>query len=210
MADRILAVSDYTRRAIHREYGIPLEKIEVVHNSIDHSAIAPMEPDNAYRYLAAMKAQGYKVLTTVGRLTVQKGLPNWLRAAKLVVEHEPKTLFLVVGSGDQYDELIQLSAELGIGKNVIFTGFQRGKTWRDAFSISDLFVMPSVSEPFGLTPLEAAAYGAPSLISKQSGISEVLHSCLRVDFWDTDEMANQMIAAVRGDRFAKPIARKRP
>ncbi len=197
MADRILAVSDFTRRAIHHEYGIPLDKIEVVHNSIDHDGIVQLEPDNIYRYLATMKGQGYKVITNIGRLTIQKGLPNWLRAAQLVVQREPKTLFLVVGSGDQYQELIELSAELGIGKNVIFTGFQRGKAWRDAFAISDLFVMPSVSEPFGLTPLEAAVYGAPSLISKQSGVAEVLHSCLRVDFWDVSEMANQMIAAVR-------------
>lgn len=205
MADRILAVSDYTRQAIHREYGIPLDKIEVVHNSIDHNSIVPLDFDNTYRYLATMKAQGYRVLTTIGRLTVQKGLTNWLRAARLVVDKEPRTIFLVVGSGDQYEELIQLSAELGIGKNVIFTGFQRGKAWRDAFAISDLFVMPSVSEPFGLTPLEAATYGAPSLISKQSGIAEVLHSCLRVDFWDTHDMADQMIAAVRSDALRSQL-----
>jgi glycosyltransferase involved in cell wall biosynthesis len=197
MADRILAVSDYTRRAINREYGIPLDKIEVVHNSIDYGTIVPLDIDNTYRYLATLKGQGYKVVTNIGRLTVQKGLPNLLRAAQLVIQREPKTMFVIVGSGDQYEELIQLSADLGIGKNVIFTGFQRGKAWRDAFVIADLFVMPSVSEPFGLTPLEAAMYGAPSLISKQAGVGEILHSCLRVDFWDVDEMANQMIAAVR-------------
>lgn len=199
MADRILAVSNLTRQAIHREYGIPLDKIEVVHNSIDPDGITQLDPDNAYRYLAALKAQGYKVVTNIGRLTVQKGLPNLLRAAQLVVQQRPKTMFLVVGSGDQYVELIQLAAELGIGKNVIFTGFQRGKAWRDAFAIADLFVMPSVSEPFGLTPLEAASYGTPSLISKQSGIAEVLHSALRVDFWDVNEMANQIIGALRSE-----------
>lgn len=197
MADRILAVSDYTRQAIARDYGIPLDKIEVVHNSIDLNTVTPLDPDNTYRYLSSLKAQGYKVVTNIGRLTVQKGLPNLLRAAQLVIQKQPKTMFVVVGSGEQYEELIGLSAELGIGKNVIFTGFQRGKAWRDAFAVADLFVMPSVSEPFGLTPLEAALYGAPSLISKQSGIAEVLHSALRVDFWDIDEMANQIIAAVQ-------------
>ena len=199
MADRILAVSDFTRQAIHREYGIPLDKIEVVHNSIELDSIVPLDADNTYRYLATLKAQGYKVVTNIGRLTVQKGLPNFLRAAQLVVRQQPKTMFLIVGSGEQYEELIQLSAELGIGKNVIFAGFQRGKAWRDAFAAADLFVMPSVSEPFGLTPLEAAVYGAPSLVSKQSGIAEVLHSCLRVDFWDVNEMANQMIAVLRSN-----------
>ncbi|HET7629858.1 MAG TPA: glycosyltransferase family 4 protein, partial [Candidatus Saccharimonadales bacterium] len=196
MADRILAVSDYTRRMIHREYGIPLDKIEVVHNSLDPTSVVPLDEDNTYRYLSTLKGQGYKVVTNVGRLTVQKGLPNLLRAARLVIERQPKTVFVIVGAGDQYEELIQLSAELGIGKHVIFTGFQRGKAWRDAFAIADLFVMPSVSEPFGLTPLEAAVYGAPSLISKQAGVGEILHSCLRVDFWDINEMANQMIATV--------------
>jgi glycosyltransferase involved in cell wall biosynthesis len=146
-----------------------------------------------------MKRLGYRVVVNVGRLTIQKGLPNLLRAARLVVDQDPKTLFLIVGSGEQYNELIRLAAELGIGPSVIFTDFQRGKRWRDAFAIGDLFVMPSVSEPFGLTPLEAIGYGTPSLISKQSGVSEVLHSCLRVDHWETREMANQILAVLRDD-----------
>ena len=106
---------------------------------------------------------------------------------------------MIVGSGEQYTELIDLASELGISKNVIFTGFQRGKNWRDSFAIGDLFVMPSVSEPFGLTPLEAAGYGTPSLISKQSGVAEVFHNCLKVDFWDIDEIANQITTVVRND-----------
>jgi glycosyltransferase involved in cell wall biosynthesis len=206
MADRILAVSDYTRKAIAREYDIPLDKIEVVHNSIDPTTIAPLDGDNTYRYLSGLKAQGYKVVTNIGRLTVQKGLPNMLRAAQLVVQKAPKTMFVIVGSGDQYEELIELSADLGIGKNVIFTGFQRGKAWRDAFAIADLFVMPSVSEPFGLTPLEAAVYGTPSLISKQSGVAEIFRNCLRVDFWDINEMANQMLAAVTSEPLQQQLA----
>ena len=101
----------------------------------------------------AMKTRGYKVVTNVGRLTIQKGLPNLLRAAREVVVRLPNTIFLIVGSGEQYNELIELAAELGISKNVVMAGFQRGKRWRDSFSVADLFVMPSVSEPFGLTPL---------------------------------------------------------
>ncbi len=199
MADRVIAVSQHTKNAIIRDYGVPTDKIEVVHNSIESDDIVPLEADNSYSYLEAMKKLGYRVVVNVGRLTIQKGLPNLLMAAKAVVERAPKTLFLIVGSGEQLYELIELAAGLGIGPNVIFADFQRGKTWRDAFAIGDLFVMPSVSEPFGLTPLEAAGYGTPSLVSKQSGISEVLNNCLKVDFWDVDEIANKITAVMRSD-----------
>jgi len=199
LADQVIAVSNHTKKAIIREYAIPADKIIVVHNSLDTLDVQPLDPDNTYNYLSKMKSQGYKVIVNVGRLTVQKGLPNLLRAAKEVVARAPKTLFLIVGSGEQERELLLQAAELGISRNVIFTGFLRGKKWRDAFAIGDLFVMPSVSEPFGLTPLEAIGYGTPVLISKQSGVSEVIKNCLKVDFWDTDEMANQMTAVVQND-----------
>jgi len=199
MADRVIAVSQRTKNAIIEDYGIPADKIEVVHNSIEPGDIAPLDDNNIYHYLDMMRSQGYRVVVNVGRLTIQKGLPNLMRAAKEVVAHAPKTLFLIVGSGEQYYELIDLAAELGIGPNVLFTDFQRGKKWRDAYAIGDLFVMPSVSEPFGLTPLEAIGYGTPALVSKQSGISEVLLNCLKVDFWDINEMANQITAVVQND-----------
>lgn len=199
LADRIMAVSQLTKDVIVREYDIPADKIEVVHNSIDVSAYGDLDPNNAYNYLAKMKQNGYRVVSNIGRLTVQKGLYNLMLAAKEVVARAPKTIFLIVGSGEQYQELLQLSADLGIGGNVVFTDFQRGKRLRDAFAISDLFVMPSVSEPFGLTPLEAIIYGTPVLVSKQSGVSEVLTNCLKVDFWDVNEMANQITAVVTHD-----------
>jgi len=192
-ADTIIAVSELTKRAIVRDYHIPEDKIEVVYNSLDQAQLQPIDGNNAYRYLMQLKAHGYRVVTNVGRLTIQKGLTNLLYAAKEVVARMPKTIFLIVGSGDQYQELISLSADLGIGANVIFVGFQRGKEWRDSFGIADLFVMPSVSEPFGLTPLEAGFYGVPSIISKQAGVSEVFKSCLKVDFWDVNEMANKIV-----------------
>ena len=207
MADRIIAVSEHTKNAIIRDYQIPADKIEVVHNSIDPSGIEALDGDNSYRYLSLMKSLGYRVVVNIGRLTIQKGLPNMLRAAQLVIQKQPKTLFLIVGSGDQYYELIELANELGIGDKVIFTDFQRGKRWRDAYAIGDLFVMPSVSEPFGLTPLEAIAYGTPSLVSNQSGVSEVLRNCLKVDFWDIDEMANQIAAVVGSDALRDELLR---
>lgn len=205
MADRIIAVSSLTKQSIMKDYGIPSDKIEVVHNSIDLNDVSPLDGDNSYAYLEALKARGYKVIVNIGRLTVQKGLPNFLRAAAEVVKRAPKTIFLIVGSGEQYFELIDMAAELGISKNVMFAGFQRGKQWRDAFAIADLFVMPSISEPFGLTPLEAIGYGTPPLISKQSGVSEVLKNCLKVDFWDVQEMANQIVTLVENDPLRREL-----
>jgi glycosyltransferase involved in cell wall biosynthesis len=199
LADKVIAVSGHTKQAIVREYAVPEGNIKVVHNSIDQAEIQPLDADNAYRYLERMKAKGYRVVVNAGRITIQKGLPNLLYAAKEVIDRAPKTLFLIVGSGDQYNELLRLAAQLGISKNVILTDFQRGKRLRDAFAIGDLFVMPSVSEPFGLTPLEAIGYGTPALISKQSGVAEVLQNCLKVDFWDINEMANQIVAVVQND-----------
>lgn len=199
LADRVIAVSEHTKRTIVRDYGIPADKIEVVHNSIEPDDLVPLDDDNVYRYLDMMRTKGYRVVVNVGRLTIQKGLPNLLRAAKEVVAKNPKTLFLIVGSGEQYYELIDLAANLGIGPNVLFTDFQRGKNWRDAYAIGDLFVMPSVSEPFGLTPLEAIGYGTPALVSKQSGVSEILNNCLKVDYWDINEMANQIVGVMQND-----------
>lgn len=199
IADRVIAVSEHTKKAIVRDYGVPADKIEVVHNSIEPADLVQNHGQNVYRYLEMMRNQGYRVVVNIGRLTIQKGLPNLLRAAKEVIAHNPKTLFLIVGSGEQYYELVDLAAGLGIGQNVIFTDFQRGKNWRDAYSVGDLFVMPSVSEPFGLTPLEAIGYGTPALVSKQSGVSEILNNCLKVDYWDVDEMANQITSVMQND-----------
>jgi len=199
IADRIIAVSEHTKKAIIREYGIPADKIEVVHNCFDPDNLIPESGDNAYAYLHQLKQEGYRIVASVGRLTVQKGLPNLLHAFREVVAREPKTLLLMVGSGEQRNELIQLSADLGIGQNVVFADFQRGKRYRDAYAIADLFVMPSVSEPFGLVALEAIGYGTPILVSRQSGVAEVINNCLKVDFWDIQQMANQITAVIQND-----------
>jgi glycogen(starch) synthase len=199
IADRVIAVSQLTKDSIVREYGIPAGKIEVVHNHFDPDNLMSGNTGNVYRYLSYMKSLGYRVVINVGRHTIQKGLPNLLHAFKEVVAREPKTFLLLVGDGEQKFELVHLAAELGIGDHVFFTGFQRGKPWRDAYDISDLFVMPSVSEPFGLVALEAIGYGTPVLISKQSGVSEVIRNCLKVDFWDINDMANKITAVVQND-----------
>jgi glycogen(starch) synthase len=199
IADRVIAVSQHTKNAIIREYGIPADKIEVVHNHFDPSGLIPEDGANAYNYLYEMKKHGYRVISSVGRLTIQKGLPNLLKAFKEVIARAPKTMLLMVGSGEQRNELISMAAEVGVGCNVLFADFQRGKGYRDAYAIADLFVMPSISEPFGLTALEALGYGTPILVSKQSGVSEMITNSLQVDFWDIDEMANKMTAVVQND-----------
>lgn len=195
MADRIIAVSQATKATIVREYHIPAEKIEVVHNSIDTDQLQPLDVENCYRYLTAMKQLGYMVVTNVGRLTVQKGLTHLLHAARQALAKQPKLLFLLAGVGEQYHELLELSAELGISESIIFTGeFARGKAWRDAFAIGDVFVLPSVSEPFGITVLEAIGYGSPAIVSRQAGVREVIRNVLTFDCWDTQKLADQLVA----------------
>ncbi|QQS19595.1 glycosyltransferase family 4 protein [Candidatus Saccharibacteria bacterium] len=200
LADRIFAVSQATKDTIVREYDIDPSKVEVVHNAMEFEPHELYEDrsDNTFRYLTRMKEAGYGVVVSAGRLTIQKGLTHLLRAFQKAVSKRPKSLLLIVGPGEQYVELVELAAELGLSGNVIFTGHLNGtgKQWRDAFRAGNLFVMPSVSEPFGLTPFEALAQKTPALISRQTGASEILHSVLKVDYWDTDEMANQIVAVL--------------
>ena len=201
LADRVIAVSEHTKRLIIQNYAVPEDKIEVVHNSINVEELIDLDPNNVYRYLEYLKQRGYKVITNIGRLTLQKGLTNLIRTLAKVKQFYPKVILLIVGSGEQYYELIELSAQLGVAQNVLFTDFQRGKNWRDALAIGNLFVMPSVSEPFGLTPLEAISYKTPALISKQSGVSEILTNALKIDFWDIDEMTNQIVSVLENQEL---------
>ena len=197
MADKVVAVSQWTKDIIVKRYSIDPDKVQVVHNSIDITSpymnYGGSETDE-YKYLKAMKAKGYSVISNIGRHTLQKGLTHLLEAAKLALEKNPKILFLMVGSGDQHQELIERAAELGISSNVIFTGFQGGVRVREAFAVSDGFVMPSVSEPFGTTPMEAMSLGTAVIISKQSGVSELIKTAFKVDFWDVNEIANKIVA----------------
>lgn len=205
LADKVIAVSERVKKSIVEDYAIPASKIDVVHNSVDRSYMEPLDEQNAYKYLTNLKANGWKVVVNIGRLTIQKGLYHFIRTAAQVIEHNPKTIFLIVGSGEQRDELLELTAELGIADKVIFAGFQRGKNWRDAYAIGDIFVMPSVSEPFGLTPLEAIGYGTPVLISNQSGVAEVLRNCLKADYWDEQKMTNQIVNALKNESLTQEL-----
>lgn len=195
MADRIFAVSGITKSIIVHRYGIPADKVEVVYNGFDpaHFDDGYEYDAHTYRYLESLKAEGYTVVATVTRFTVQKGLSHLMQAAAKVLEQYDKVVFLFAGDGEQRDELVDLAARLGVSDRVVFTGFVRGKLWRDAYSVADIFVMSSVSEPFGLTALEAAHHGNALMISRQSGVGEVLHSIFRFDFWDAELLADQII-----------------
>lgn len=195
MADRIIAVSNITKGILVQKYGIPAEKIEVVHNAIDVASFDDgyVYDYSTYRYLESLRYAGYTIVTTITRFTIQKGLVNFMRAAAKACSKYDKIVFLLAGDGEQRDELIRLSADLGISDKVFFTGFVRGKQWRDAYSVGDIFVMSSVSEPFGLTALEAAHHDNALIVTRQSGVGEVLNSIFRYDFWDEDRLADQII-----------------
>lgn len=201
LADKIIAVSQATKEIIMANYGIPGDKIDVSYNGFDATDLgSDYDYDNSdYAYLEEMKTKGYTVVSTVGRFTLQKGLYHMMRAAARAISFHPKLLFLLAGDGEQRDELLRQSADLGISQNVMFTGFVRGKQLRDIYSLSDVFVMSSVSEPFGLTALEAAHHGNALVITKQSGVGEVLRSIMRYDFWDEDKLANDIVGIAENE-----------
>jgi glycosyltransferase involved in cell wall biosynthesis len=189
VADKIIAVSAFTRNIILDRYGISGEKVEVVHNGIERSGNNTLPSGTA--------GKDEKTVLFLGRITMQKGPEYFLQAAKKVLEVMDNVKFVMAGSGDMMQRAIEMAAELGIGSNVSFTGFLRGDDVQKAYEMADLFVMPSVSEPFGLVPLEALYNDVPVIISKQSGVSEVLTHALKVDFWDIEEMANKIVAALK-------------
>jgi len=190
-ADRVIAVSGFTKNIIVQNYGISEEKVEVVHNGVDLSA-----ENDVVGSLHKLKEAGKKIVLFVGRLTLQKGPDYFIYSAKRVCDFNNDAFFVVSGSGDMEKKLMTEVARLGISDRVLFTGFLRGKKLREMYKMADLFVMPSVSEPFGITPLESLINGTPVLISKQSGVSEVVSHALKVDFWDVDEMASKIVCAL--------------
>lgn len=180
-ADRVIAVSHFTKNVVHNNYGVPLSNIEVIHNGVDVEDFQPV-------FFKKLFPQD-KVVLFVGRLTYQKGVGHFLNAAKKVLAHQPNTVFMVVGNGDMYRQLMVQAADLGIGHRVVFPGFVSGNKLRACYQMADVFVMPSVSEPYGIVALEAIATGIPTIISRQSGVSESIENVHKVDFWDEDKMS---------------------
>jgi glycogen(starch) synthase len=195
-ADRVITVSMLTRNIAVNRYGADPAKIDVVYNGVD------LEPSAAGLQPIATKD---KIVLYFGRITMQKGPEYFIAAAKRVLEVMQNVKFVVAGSGDLAQHMIHLAAEMGIGHQVLFTGFLRGRDISRVFAIADLYVMPSVSEPFGIAPLEAMSHNVPVLISKTSGVSEVLVNALKVDFWDVDDMANKIVAVLRHPPLSRTL-----
>lgn len=201
-ADRIIAVSKLTQSICVRRYGVDPSRIEVVYNGVDDEK---MQPGPGQRI-----ASSDKIVLFLGRITMQKGPEYFVRAAKRVLDKYEDVKFVVAGSGDMARRMIEEAAHLGIGHKVLFTGFLRGKDVDRVFQMADCYVMPSVSEPFGIAPLEAMKNDVPVIISKQSGVSEVLTHALKVDFWDVDEMANKIVAVLRYPPLSQTLRQHGP
>jgi glycogen synthase len=194
VADKIIAVSNYTKDMICKHYDINSEKVEVVHNGIN--------TDNEQEMLIEKQEN---VVLFLGRMTLQKGPDYFIEAANKVLDLEPNTKFIMAGTGDMYPKMIEKAAELNIGHKILFTGHLKGDEVNKAYQMAKLYVMPSVSEPFGLTALESIKNNTPVMISNQSGVSEVLTNALKADFWDVDEMVNKMVSAIRYPALGETI-----
>ncbi len=188
-ADRVVAVSQLTKSICVRRYGVPPSRVDVVYNGIEREAQQPA-PGSTIQ-------AADKIVLFLGRITMQKGPEYFIAAAKRVLERMDNVKFIVAGSGDMALRMVELAANMGIGHKVLFTGFLRGRDVDRVFQMADCYVMPSVSEPFGLAALEALHHDVPVIISKTSGAAEVLSHVLKVDFWDIDEMANKILAVLR-------------
>jgi glycosyltransferase involved in cell wall biosynthesis len=198
-AMKVIAVSYLTKNLITHHYGIDPGKVEVVYNAIESNGSAGFDPEQYSIH------KDEKIVLFLGRITMQKGPEYFLAAAKRVLDVMDNVKFVMAGSGDMIRRTIELAASMGIGHKVLFTGFLRGPDVEKVFKMADLYVMPSVSEPFGIAPLEAMSHDVPVIISKQSGVSEVLAHALKVDFWDINEMANKIVAVLRHPPLASTL-----
>jgi glycosyltransferase involved in cell wall biosynthesis len=183
-ADRIIAVSNLTRNTVINRYGINPDKIVTVYNAVDQSLIKEIED--------VKRNLNDKIVTFLGRITYQKGPEYFIEAAYKILKKDKNVRFVMAGSGDMLNKMIERVAALHIADRFHFTGFLKGEAVNKMFALSDVFVMPSVSEPFGIVPLEAMRVNVPVVISKQSGVSEILKHALKIDFWDVDAMADSI------------------
>lgn len=193
-ADKVITVSDLTRNIVITKYGIDPAKVVTVHNAVDFSGRENISVERGVKD---------KVVTFLGRITFQKGPEYFIEAATKVLKRTEHVRFVMAGNGDMMNRAIRYVARLGISDRFHFTGFLRGKDVQKMFALSDVYVMPSVSEPFGISPLEAMRSNVPSIISRQSGAAEVLKYAFKVDFWDVDAMADQIYALVKYPALAK-------
>ncbi len=198
-ADRVITVSNLTRNIVVNKYHIDPAKVVTVHNAVDFTGRDLM---------TVTRGVPEKVVTFLGRITFQKGPEYFIEAAAKVLKRYRNVRFVMAGSGDLMNRSVRRAAQLGIADKFHFTGFLRGDDVRKMFAYSDVYVMPSVSEPFGISPLEAMQSGVPSIISKQSGVAEVLKYSLKVDFWDIDALADSIYGLLCYPAIAKMAARE--
>jgi glycosyltransferase involved in cell wall biosynthesis len=191
-ADGIIAVSERTRQMVIDRYNVAPDKVTVIHNGVDPLSVV----STATPVLSVLKEQGARIVLFHGRITIQKGPDYFVRAAAKVLQFRPNTYFVMSGSGDLEAQICCEVSQRGISDHFMFVrgawGEERDRLYRSA----DVVVMPSVSEPFGIAALESLLLNTPTIISKQSGVGEVLRHALRVDFWDTDELVNKIIAVL--------------
>lgn len=188
-ADKVIAVSNLTRNIIIEKYGISPDKVVTVHNAVE--PVTNGELKKAQRYVDD------KIVTFLGRVTLQKGPEYFIEAAHLVLQKMKNVRFVMAGSGDMLNRMIGRVATLKIGHRFHFTGFLKGDDVHHMFALSDVYVMPSISEPFGISPLEAMQSNVPVIISRQSGVSEILNHAIKIDFWDTHAMADAIYGILK-------------
>ncbi len=198
-ADRVIAVSNLTRNIVITKYGVPPEKVVTVHNAVRFAENQGAAPE---------RGLDDKIVTFLGRITYQKGPDYFVEAAAKVLRRVPNVRFVMAGSGDMMNHVIRRVARLGIADRFHFTGFLRGDDVHRMFQLSDVYVMPSVSEPFGISPLEAMRSNVPVIISKQSGVAEVLDYAVKVDYWDVDAMADAIYGLITYPALSRMFAVK--
>ncbi len=194
-ADRIIAVSNFTKQTIIDKYYIPPEKITTIYNAVE-----PVVNTNDVKF---KKGVNGKVVTFLGRITIQKGPEYFVEAAFLLSKKMKNVRFVMAGSGDKMNKMVARVAQLGLSDKFHFTGFLKGDEVNQMFKLTDVFVMPSVSEPFGIVPLEAMQANVPVIISNQSGVSEILKHAIKIDFWDTYAMADSIYGLLNYSSLAK-------
>jgi glycosyltransferase involved in cell wall biosynthesis len=199
-ADKVITVSNYTRNIISKRYAVSPRKVEVVYNGVQWDNLKPSD--------SCLLKSDNRISTVLflGRITMQKGPEYFIYAAKAVLDKIKNVRFIMAGSGDMLNSMIELVAWLGIGRQVLFTKFLDRDQVDKVYKAADLYVMPSVSEPFGIAPLEAMQRGVPVIISKQSGVSEKLYHALKVDFWDINQLANKIVAVLKRPLLKKCLA----
>ncbi|MFA6403398.1 MAG: glycosyltransferase [Salinivirgaceae bacterium] len=197
-ADAIITVSNLTRNIVINNYKIEPEKVVTVYNAVEPAEIGLNQQNK--------KAVKEKVVTFLGRITMQKGPEYFIEAANIVLQNMDNVRFVMAGSGDMMNKMIERAASLGITDKFHFTGFLSGDDVFKMYSHSDLYIMPSVSEPFGISPLEAMQSGVPVIISKQSGVGEILKHAIKIDFWDIDKMANAIYGILNYPALGKTIS----